>query len=536
MQNSNSSMPMPPCGSSDPVFVISLCNGIGTIFYLLCQLGICFQGVSCEHDPALQNLVFAYWPHLSFIPDMSTFCTSTVWALVLASGCRTLLLAAGPPCQPWSSLGAQQELNDVRSSLLFQVFDIRDELTQLCQSAGVTLHWLVEEVATMSEGALQAASHRAGCPPFLIHAADFGWVHRARFIWCSTEPHDVATVDHCDVKPAGTLLSLAHVVRWLGPNQPSSFQPEYPDTHWTFRGECGKRAVVSGAGTWAPVYSNGRFLTFTTAFYHPADRGDRSNLELLARFQEDQCRFPLAHYAKGNLLKLPSGRLRPLTALERERLMGLPDHYTSPIENAIANPDKHQAHALSNARLTALGNGWHVPSITIFLISMLLGPAQPMTLCPQEGAQWSRCHCSGTVWDPQWNPQYPRTPHSVLADACSMFPPDMLGSFDLTNVSIAFEELDFSAFARFREWQEHHFGTFTPGLDISALHDPTHTADRQRSRGSGLPEPLLSRDLTEQAHIAAALALSHPFAEPPTMEIDLRFAVEAAARLLATRL
>ncbi len=145
-------------------------------------------------------------------------------------------------------------------------------------------------------------------------------MHRARFIWCSPSTEGVAEVPHTAVKPAGTMLDHAHLVRWTGPKQPRAFEPEHPSAMWAFQGECGRKGVRSGAGSWTPSYAGGRFLTFTTAFWHPADRGNRDDQELMARFKADGRRFPLAHYAAGNMLQMPDGNLRPLTAVERERL------------------------------------------------------------------------------------------------------------------------------------------------------------------------------------------------------------------------
>jgi hypothetical protein len=42
---------------------------------------------------------------------------------------------------------------------------------------------------------------------------------------------------------------------------------------------------------------------------------------------------------------------------------------------------------------------------------------------------------------------------------------------------------------------------------------------------------ILPRDLSEEAHVAAALELQHPFHHPSALEQDLLFAIEGAARL-----
>ncbi len=230
----------------------------------------------------------------------------------------------------------------------------------------------------MSPTNLARASSRAGCRPFLIHAADFGWVHKARMIWCACSPQDFAKVPHTTVHSAESLLDSAHVVRWIGPQQPRILVPEHVGATWAFKGQCGRRGVRTGAGPWFPAYADGRFLTFTSSFYREADIGDQEDPEMVARFLTDGRRFPLSHYTAGNMLQLPHGSLRPLTALERERLMGLPDHFTRDLEH----PEDSYWHESSlNARMSAIRNGWHVPSIMIFIMSMLLSCAPEQRQC-----------------------------------------------------------------------------------------------------------------------------------------------------------
>eukprot|EP00971_Amphidinium_carterae_P312288 6207066-Amphidinium_carterae.1 len=78
---------------------------------------------------------------------------------------------------------------------------------------------MLEEVATMSEESRMQITALAGHPPVLLHAADFGWVHRARLYWRAVV--DVLTARRrdtfIDVVLANQLEKEVHIVRWHGP-------------------------------------------------------------------------------------------------------------------------------------------------------------------------------------------------------------------------------------------------------------------------------------------------------------------------------
>eukprot|EP00971_Amphidinium_carterae_P229897 4562215-Amphidinium_carterae.1 len=285
-------------------------------------MGIRFAGMSAEIDEELRNHVRGKWPHVSSWSDMTTLSTETVLQQFRQSRCTSILLIAGAPCQPFSSLGNQHGFDDPRSLPLTHFFHMRDELQTACRTLDTPFHWLLEEVATMKEDARQRITALAGVPPVLIQAADFGWVHRSRLYW-GPAPEQLrhrARDTFLNVILAGQLEPDTHVARWMGPRVPTQWQPE--DNFVVLHKGGFKAPPCPGIGTQFH-YPEGRFLTFTTVFPHPADRPGSADAEAVARFHHDGRRYPLAHYVSHNMV-WKGAHARTLSAREREMLMFLP--------------------------------------------------------------------------------------------------------------------------------------------------------------------------------------------------------------------
>ncbi len=62
-----------------------------------------------------------------------------------------VLVAAGPPCQPWSGLGNQRGTSDPRSESIKIKANIKDTLAKACKSRGLRFGVVAENVASMAK-------------------------------------------------------------------------------------------------------------------------------------------------------------------------------------------------------------------------------------------------------------------------------------------------------------------------------------------------------------------------------------------------
>ena len=99
-------------------FVISLCDGLGCGFVASTILQVAFAGCAVEQDGDLSALASSHFPWLYTLDDMMHVTASAIIEMFDGSGCMSLLLMAGPPCQPFSGLGLQQGWDDPRSGAI----------------------------------------------------------------------------------------------------------------------------------------------------------------------------------------------------------------------------------------------------------------------------------------------------------------------------------------------------------------------------------------------------------------------------------
>ena len=186
--------------------------------------------------------------------------------------------------------------------------------------------------------------------PIWVDAADFGWCHRRRLIWCDafwpaewcqmvTDEYDLKGWFKLSVPRRRRLLPA------LGSIFKSHFQP----------------SVLPRSGT--ADHPEGRFPVITSPLSGQTPHGfARSSEEARERCQLDGCRLPYYWYETGVLLWSESVKgtwsWRTPVSDELELLMGFPaGHIHVPLD-----PDGKKSVKLSeDSRHRLLANSWHVP-------------------------------------------------------------------------------------------------------------------------------------------------------------------------------
>jgi hypothetical protein len=181
-----------------------------------------FRGIAAEMDPHARALAAHHHPKVQSYADALDITSELIMTEFRKRPYSGLLLTAGPPCSPFSSLGSQRGFKDEASRPLLHFLDLHGQLSTDCLRSGVEFRWLLEEVSSMPQDVRETISGRLGTQPLLLNAADFGWVHRSRLYWGSLPlgPISKAMQEEADMLPPGKLIADVAVMRYMGPPLP----------------------------------------------------------------------------------------------------------------------------------------------------------------------------------------------------------------------------------------------------------------------------------------------------------------------------
>ena len=120
------------------------------------------------------------------------------------------------------------------------------------------------------------------------------------------------------------------------------------------------------------------FHTFTREFYHPNDSVQRASAAAAERFRADHRRFPATAYEQNSVV-WRGDQWRQLDHSERSILHGMPPAMAESIQTA-GSDEKATA-----TRNSAVGNGFHVPSVMLALIVLfqMLPQGQAIKFLPE---------------------------------------------------------------------------------------------------------------------------------------------------------
>ena len=160
------------------ILVIGLFDGIGGLIVALSRLPVMIVGfVSCDTDEHTRRLMRRRWPGLIEWNDVQKITRTEVDKLGAAFGpiVDIVLVGAGSPCQDLSSLNASGKvLAGAKSALFYEMPRILDRV-----------HWLIENIFSMTSANRQAFTDVLGTTPCLLDAKQFGDMRRPRLYWKS---------------------------------------------------------------------------------------------------------------------------------------------------------------------------------------------------------------------------------------------------------------------------------------------------------------------------------------------------------------
>ena len=539
-----------------PWLVVSLCDGIGGLFVCLSRLKVPFDAIIAESDTGLRDFVHARFPTAEVFKDALSIDSDLVMKRANKKKYIGILLAGGPPCQPFSLAGRQRGWAESRSSPSSHFCSLQRLLRTRCKEASLRFECLMEQVATMNVENRDILTEKFGEPPVLVQAAEFGWVQRARFYWGVYEQvqqaHGTATVEW-EFLPAGKVMHGIGLLRWCGPKVPELWHPR-PGWHWVGQHADHTSSVPIPGQHWRGVYKGGRMATLTTAFPHPPDHGAKSaDKEQLQRFEDDGRRFPLNTYAKQYCLE-SKGVLRVMDADEREAIMGYPAGYSNNLQI--------KGKSCEDARCHAIGSGFHLPSVMLLLAIVLglpaastassSGPMSSSTSCsssrpscpissssPSSCCAWPASFVHNTEFDQRCGnlDHHATTGEAMMTDIDSMFPHQFFPCKARQRALEKLQKIDWRRLACWRAWSSRcrpQEDTSGPDLEALASKLGNYVATGRQKNIAGAkhtPTTRIPADVDMQEHMRIALSLDHPFTLPTHIEIDTAFAVDACARL-----
>ena len=498
--------------------VLDLWAGFSGLCIALLQMGLHFYGVAAECDEIACHVAGTNMPNLVHVPRVEHLAAAHFVPLLRQRTFRGVIMGGGSPCQGNSSLNmSRRGLADPRSQQPLELQRLRHEFSMLPEMQGVELIVFLENVGSMPQPVRDSYNEWLQAEPIMIDAAACGWVRRHRLYWLAgragaATPSLTAPPGWDWVPAEGGVPELRHSGDKPLPNKcffGHGFQPMM-----------NAKEVVSQGG-------RGAMHPFTREFYHPADRTASSSAAAVARFMEDNRRFPSSAYEEASLVWRDAEWRQP-TPHERAQLMGLPP------ESFDCVPGEP---ALRRQRQNSLiGNGFHLFSVmAVFCLLPHILEAKiqhPLVDVEEFGLKSRLLH---TVWEPGRLDHFPGlsdSPHitgqlAALFPDC-VFPPQLMADVQRRLAHCDLHVLQsYVAWCRLRGMPTDDLGPQPLGRQerariYSGLSGQRHPTDSAR----GL-DHLLPPGLGKLGHMTASPRLPSPFRATEWPEYDVVFTIEA---------
>ena len=351
-----------PCPCRGLVVVVDLWSGLADMLVATIALGMRCIAVAVEADEHLRTASEECFPNLVTLPHVQDFKADMLGPLLARRQIEAFLVGGKLGNRGNAGKhGASDKSATRRPEDLYRVVnDIRSH------APTVPIFQFLEAAAPAPTEMVELCSQLVGGPPVQVDARMWGWVKRRRLFWLQG-PAGGVDAQRCYHLPNGFSTQEADEVNAAVFKIQSSGTKPCPS------------AVKFGGGfdiTFDPakvVQSTQAecFHTFTAEFRHPTDRVRRVSSQAADRFFEDQKRFPHAAYENSNLA-WRGKEWRTLSPLERASIHCMPAALLEAV-NVTSNPDEKRAFLN-----TAVGDGFHIPSLMLILIFLFQLSSTPM--------------------------------------------------------------------------------------------------------------------------------------------------------------
>ena len=343
-----------------PIIHLAFFHGIGVSQLALQYLNAnIIKTFSWEIDPFCNELLdHRYHQQIEHMgdatqTDFTTFCRQLSDTY---DNSHVILITSAPPCKDHSRVrDAPPGVSGSDGSLIQQMTNI--DLTIRQHLPTYTIRSLMENVLPHRD--IQEQFHdistQWGIDPIVVDAADGQVTSRPRLWWLDA---DWKYVSH---QLTGSTPFTLH---W-------TLQDGHHKLHNPIASMIQPSVHVKACKTPAVLCNKHLFHCLTTQA--PTDLGRPPPAHAQAddatweRWQQDNRQFPPWQYQPQFLTRPHEGEWQPITPLQRERLMALPDDYTKITDQ----------HPSTRTRNTMLGNAWHFPSALWLLTLLLMIPSSP---------------------------------------------------------------------------------------------------------------------------------------------------------------
>ena len=304
-----------------------------------------------------------------------------------------ILITTGPPCvdfsrlrhQPPGTQGQQGNLLQRQSDIIINLQDDWPDHQILYLLENVIPHPDVEPQ-------FQAISEQLRSRPYVVDAKDGGLISRPRVWWQNIQWETAAHIVH-QFTPWQIIQKFQHNTWHLHNPIAALLQPTFHTKDWETPTVLQEGKPFHCLTTQAPT-DQGR----------PPPKSSHVDTSTWQRWEEHGRQFAPWQYMPQYLTRHQHGPWQPITPLQRERLMGFPDHYTQPPHTNITD----------RSRNTMLGNSWRAPT-AIWMLFLLLISAQSASIHP--GVQYTNLQKMTAIWNNSavpWGPPPQAPPHHYM--------------------------------------------------------------------------------------------------------------------------